>query len=1229
MKNLITIFLLIIIIGFMAFTHEVKGQDAFMGYDYVTTTYPLAWTTSATTFNDGTAKEVIYAPAGGGLYTATTCNTSSINGYQLNATAAYVEMNLTANSTTSTLTSIAFTGSTNNNTTAGDAGVVFSSEYPFNPAKVIGASAVPFPAATGEWIVLNPTIPEGAKSMRIYRRVYYNATDSIMSTSTGTGYIQYGTGTTIRLASLAVTISVSGTAPTVTTTAVTNITQTTASSGGNVTDAGTADVTVRGVCWSLAENPTVADSKTEDGAGIGSFTSSITGLTSGTTYYVRAYATSTVGTSYGAQETFSTLSGVADIVLSSTNPAVPSGDIAAGSLKNPVYKFNLAVTVANTQLNQVNFMTEGTYTSTDVTKLQFWFNTADDFGNAVQIGSDITSNLGGVSNLSFGSLTQGISTGETGYLWITADVSESATAGRVISIDAVNTAGLTFSSGNKSGTAFGGALQTIIAAGNPDVHFRTKVSGDWNTTSTWESSLDSVTWVDATLTPNSAGKSIHVRTGHTVTVTDTVSVDQVIVAEGATILVNGTPVVFTIVDGLDDIDMLVNGTVKVTGTPNTSPGPYSVNAQGVVHFGATGVYEHNQNAGAIPVSVWNTGSTIKFTGIVGNSPANGSQNFYNIIWDCPAQTANLNLGWSEVTIGGDINVLNTNTGRWQFCAPVVGASATVNIMGDVSLTAGNLTTNGTGNANTTIVINHFGNINVTGGNFSISRGSQSGSGTSYWNLFGGNFTMSNATTQNSNPTGGRFIFKGTSAQSLTLSGVTYGGGGLPIIVDSSAVVNLGNSVIAGTAVFTVNPAAKIITSMESGFDGNLTNTGAITLSSEASYGYNGTVTQSTGTLLPAVVNGISVNNSSGVNLGANLTVNGQLEVTSGYLNLNGNDVTFGPTAVLSEAIGATVTGLTGKLTATRTLNAPTAVNVAGMGAVLTSASNLGETVVERYHSARTGNNNTGVYRYYRITPTTNTGLNATLRFYYDETELQGNIELNLRLFKSATAEPNSWVKVGGTVNTADNYVELSGINDFSYWTLSDSANPIPVEFSALNAVVSNNKATITWETASETNNKGFEVERTSDQLNEVWTKVGYVQGMGNKTETTSYLFKDNEKLSGNYSYRLKQIDFDGSYSYSNSIEVDFGMPMEFGLSQNYPNPFNPSTTIEFQLPSDSDVEIKLYDILGNEVSSLLNEKREAGFHSINVKLQNLSTGIYYYRMSAGNFIQVKKMLLVK
>ena len=872
----------VVIIFLFVSAQTVKAQDSFMGYDYVTATYPLAWTTTQTTFNPGSAREIIYTMSGGALFTATVCGTSNINGYQINATAAYVEMQLTANSSTSTITSIAFTGSTNNNTTAGDAGVVFSDQYPFNPTSVIGASAVPFPNATSPWIVLNPTIPAGAKSMRIYRRIYYNALTSTISTSAGTDFVQYGSGTTIRLASLAVTLAVSGTPPTVTTTAITDITQTTATGGGNVTDEGTAPVTVRGVCWSTVENPTVADSKTEDGTGAGVFVSSLTGLAAGTTYYLRAYATSTLGTSYGNQETFSTLAGVAGIVLSSDNPAVPAGNITAGTLKNPVYKFNLAVSVAATELNLVNFTTQGTYTSTDVSKLQLWFNTVDNLTTATHIGTDITSIPGGTSNLSFTSLTQNINANEIVYFWITADVSETAVPGNNISIDAINTAGLTFSSGNKSGTAFNGGLQTIIAAGNPDVYFRTKTSGNWNAISTWETSADSIIWADAELTPTVASKYIHIRATHTVTVTDTVSVDQVIVDEGAAIIVNGSPVVFTISDGPNDVDMLVNGLLKATGTANASPGPHTVNANGVLQFSSTGVYEHEQNAGAIPVSVWGTGSTAKITGSTSTAPANRNQDYYNLIFDCPAQTANLNMGFNNNTISGDLTIVNTNTGRWQLCGPVVDSSATLTILGDVIHLNGNFSTQGTGNGNTTIVINHYGNIVAANGNFSIARGSQAGTGTTRWYMHNGNISFTNLTTQNSNPTGARFVFAGTNAQNISINGVTFGGGGCPVEVATGSTLDVGTSEFAGSGAFTVSANATLLCGNVAGLDSTLKTTGVVTLSTEANYGFNGAAAQLTGVRLPSSVNTLIIDNAGGVTLTSNTSCT-VLNLTEGKL----------------------------------------------------------------------------------------------------------------------------------------------------------------------------------------------------------------------------------------------------------------------------------------------------------------------------------------------------------
>lgn len=1219
----------------LALTQPVKAQDAFMGYDYVSGTYPLPWTTSQTTFNASTAKEIIYTMSGGGLYTATTAGSSGINGYQLNANASFVEMQLTANSTTSSITNIAFTGSTNNNTTAGDAGVVFSNQFPFSETSVIGASAVPFPNATGPWIVLNPTIPEGAKSMRIYRRIFYNSTTSTISTSAGDGFVQYGTGTTIRLASLAVTLAASGSQPTVTTTVITNITQTTASSGGNVTDGGSSAVTERGVVWSTSQNPTIADNKTVDGSGTGSFTSSITGLTAGTTYYVRAYATNSFGTSYGAQESFSTLSGVADIVLSSDNPAVPAGNIITGSLKNPVYKFNLAVTIANTQLNQVNFMTEGTYTSSDVTKLQLWFNSTDNFGDAVQIGTDITTNLGGVSNLSFGSLTQAINAAATGYLWITADVSESATAGRIISIDAVNTAGLTFSSGNKSGTAFGGGLQTIIPAGNPDVHFRTKASGNWNATSTWETSVDSVAWVDATLTPTNLGKSIHVRTLHTVTVTESVTVDQVVVDEGAVVLVEGSPVVFTIADGGGSIDMLVNGLLKSTGTANASPGPHTVNVDGVLHFGSTGVYEHAQNAGAIPVAVWGTGSTMKLTGTTGGAPANRNQNYHHLVFDTPGLSSNLNMGFNNHVISGNVTIVSTGaTTRWQLCGPPTGETATLDIMGDIIHLSGNFSTHGTGNGNTTIIINHYGNIIASNGNFSIARGSQGGSGTTSWLMHSGNISLSNLETQNSNAAGARFIFTGTNEQSLTISNITYAGGGLPIIVDSGATASLGSSVIAGNGVFIVNDFGGINTSLANGFAENLLTTGTITLSNLGNYGYNGSVAQLTGTFIPNMVNGLIVNNSAGVTLSTGFTVSGKVEVLSGKLHLNGHNINLGTTGTLVETPGNTVTGATGTISASAILPASVAVNVGGLGAMITSDVNNQGVNVVRFHSAAQGNDNVGIFRQFNISVPVvedrNTLSTGTLRLYYDESELNSIPEANLRLFKSVDGVNNNWHGVGGIVNTSENYVQLMGTSIVSYWTLADLDNPIPVELVSFNADIDKGKVVLSWITATELNNSGWDIERKSESSTSEWTTIGFVTGKGNSTDLISYNFADTDVSYGVHQYRLKQIDFDGTIEYSNEIEIDLGMlPDNFTLNQNYPNPFNPSTIISFDVPQSSFINLSVYSILGEKVATLVNEFVEQGRYNYNFDASELTSGTYIYRLSADGVSITKKMMLTK
>lgn len=175
---------------------------------------------------------------------------------------------------------------------------------------------------------------------------------------------------------------------------------------------------------------------------------------------------------------------------------------------------------------------------------------------------------------------------------------------------------------------------------------------------------------------------------------------------------------------------------------------------------------------------------------------------------------------------------------------------------------------------------------------------------------------------------------------------------------------------------------------------------------------------------------------------------------------------------------------------------------------------------------------------------------------------------------------------------------------------------IPVELTSFIASVTDGKVILDWSTATETNNARFEIERRSGT--EEWAALGSVNGSGTTTSAAAYRFVDNSAVNGIYSYRLKQIDFDGSYEYSNVIEVNVGLPAEFALFQNYPNPFNPSTMISFSLPKSDNVSLKIYDILGNQVTVLLSGKLNAGNHTVEFNAAGLSSGVYLYKLQIEN-----------
>jgi len=192
----------------------------------------------------------------------------------------------------------------------------------------------------------------------------------------------------------------------------------------------------------------------------------------------------------------------------------------------------------------------------------------------------------------------------------------------------------------------------------------------------------------------------------------------------------------------------------------------------------------------------------------------------------------------------------------------------------------------------------------------------------------------------------------------------------------------------------------------------------------------------------------------------------------------------------------------------------------------------------------------------------------------------------------------------------------------------------PVELTSFTAVVSDEGVMLNWITATELNNQGFDVERKSNTKGN-WERLGYVPGYGTTTEPQTYSYLDENVPNGSYSYRLRQIDFSGTYEYSDEIIVNVGFnPTEFVLFQNYPNPFNPTTSIQFQVLKAGIVNVKIYDMLGQEIKTLFNNEVEAGMYTIqwdglNDNGMKMSSGSYIYRMTAGDFVDSKEMILLK
>jgi hypothetical protein len=186
---------------------------------------------------------------------------------------------------------------------------------------------------------------------------------------------------------------------------------------------------------------------------------------------------------------------------------------------------------------------------------------------------------------------------------------------------------------------------------------------------------------------------------------------------------------------------------------------------------------------------------------------------------------------------------------------------------------------------------------------------------------------------------------------------------------------------------------------------------------------------------------------------------------------------------------------------------------------------------------------------------------------------------------------------------------------------------VPVELTSFAGISKNNEVELSWTTATETNNQGFEIERMN--ISGEFEQIGYVAGFGTTTEPKAYSYIDSELEVGEYTYRLKQIDYDGTATYSEEVNVEVEIPLEYSLEQNYPNPFNPTTTIKYSISKDGFVKLSIYNLLGEEVTTLVNSEQKAGRYEVNFDAAGLASGMYVYRIESVNYSASKKLMLMK
>jgi len=424
------------------------------------------------------------------------------------------------------------------------------------------------------------------------------------------------------------------------------------------------------------------------------------------------------------------------------------------------------------------------------------------------------------------------------------------------------------------------------------------------------------------------------------------------------------------------------------------------------------------------------------------------------------------------------------------------------------------------------------------------------------------------------------------------------------LIENAVTFNLNNVYIGSGAQLDMDPNSTL------NVTGDFTNDGTFTPSA-GEVVFNGTGAQNIRGASAVSFYDLTNNKASGnLVLQRDITVNNDLTMTSGNIDLNGNDLTLGTTAsIVGESNATRILGSTGLVTTTRTFAAPLAgENFGNMGISISTALAPGAMTVSRGHTRQTGvDGNLGIERYFILSPTVNSGLDASMSFSYFNGEVPAGYDpAEFALYRS-TDGGSTWVHKDESSPGA-NSVGLSGIDAFSSWTVSDhSIAPLPVDFEYLNGDCEKGKVTLTWRTASELNASHFEVERSNDGYS--WDNIGWIEAQGTTPFATDYSFEDPENQRGNMAYyQLRQFDFDGVQEVFGPISVTCKGEEDYFVI--YPNPTSGVTNASFTWSKEEQqIDVKLIDMTG-KVLMIRNVQAKMGTNVVSIDMNTFQKGIY-------------------